>query len=107
MYKLQGSHDCSLAIQRWGYLFADKFVFLYTDNQCAASILNKCSCKNEILMQCMRNMFWISGKYNFVVKVIYMQGCLQVLPDAISRLHERHGLLHVRKLINDWYILHA
>lgn len=96
-----------LALQRWGHLFANKFVFLYTDNQCAVSILNKCSCKNETLMQCMKDMFWVSAKYNFVVKAIYMQGCLQVIPDAISRLHEHSGLLRVHKLINDWYMCHV
>lgn len=96
-----------LALQRWGHLFANKYVFLYTDNQCAATILNKCSCKNDYLMQCMRDMFWLSTKYNFCVKVFYMQGCLQTLPDAISRLHENGGLLKVQSLINDWYLCHA
>jgi hypothetical protein len=96
-----------LAIMRWGHLFQNKYVFLYSDNQCAVSVLSKCSCKNNVLMKYMRDMFWVSSKYNFVVKVFYMQGCLQTIPDAISRLHESNGLIRVQTIINDWYLCHA
>ena len=96
-----------LALIRWGHLFKNKYVFLYTDNQCAATVLNKCSCKNNVLMQYMRDMFWVSVKHNFVVKVFYMPGCLQTIPDRISRLQENGGLLKVEKIINNWYLCHA
>lgn len=97
----------ALSIQRWGKLFSGKTVYLYTDNICASYILNKCSCKNETLMQYMRDMFWVSAKYNFVVKFFHMAGFYQTIPDALSRLHENNGLLRVRGLINDWFLCHA
>lgn len=95
-----------LAVQRWGHLFVNKTVYLYTDNICAASVINKCSCKNEVLMQCMRDMFWVSVTYNFSVKAFYMPGYYQTLPDAISRMHESNGLLRVQTLIDNWYLCH-
>ena len=97
----------TLALLRWGHLFENRKVILYTDNQCAASILNKCSCKNVVLMQYMRDMFWQATKYNFVLKVIYMPGYLQYIPDAISRLNEHNGLMSAQTHINNWYMCHV
>lgn len=94
------------AVQRWCFLFKNKLVYIYTDNQCAATLLNKCSCKSEIIMKYMREMFWTSVMYNFVIKVCYMPGCLQTIPDAISRMHETNGLSNVELLINNWYKCH-
>lgn len=96
-----------LGLMRWGSMFENKYVILYTDNQCTAHILNKCSSKNSVLMKYMRDMFWVSARYNFCVKVLYMRGCLQTIPDAISRLHENNGLIRVQKVLNDWYLCHA
>ena len=95
-----------LAIQRWCSFFKNKLVYIYTDNQCAAVILNKCSCRNERIMKYMREIFWTSVVHNFVIKVCYMPGCLQSLPDAISRMHEDKGLVKVEMLINNWYKCH-
>jgi hypothetical protein len=96
----------TLAVQRWGYRLANRTVILYTDNMCAAAIINKNSCKNKVLLQSLRDMFWVAVKYNFVVKAIHMPGYLQTIPDAISRLQENGGLLRVEKLINVWYMCH-
>lgn len=96
----------SVAIKKWGHLMANKTIILYTDNMCAASILSKNTCKNKVLLQSLRDMFWTAIKYNFVVKTIYMPGYLQTIPDAISRMHELGGLLRVEKLINMWYLCH-
>jgi hypothetical protein len=96
----------SIAIKKWGHLMMNKTVILYTDNMCAASILNKNTCKNKALLHSLQDMFWTVVKYNFVVKAVYMPGYLQTIPDAISRLHEHDGLLRVEKLINLWYMCH-
>jgi hypothetical protein len=97
----------TLGIKRWAPLFKNKCVYIYTDNQCAVSILNKCTCKSEYLMRAMREMFWISVTYNFVIKARYMPGCLQTMPDALSRMHETNGLLRVESLLNDWHACHS
>ena len=96
----------TLAVRRWGHLLTNRTVIIYTDNMCAATILNKNTCKNKVLLQSLQEMFWTAVKYNFVVKAIYMPGYLQTLPDSISRLQENNGLLRVEKLINVWYMCH-
>jgi hypothetical protein len=97
----------TLAMLRWGHMFKNRKIILYTDNQCAANIINKCSCKNNVLMKYMQDMFWTATKYNFAVKAIYMPGQFQIMADAISRLHEHVGLLHVQTLVNNWYLCHS
>jgi hypothetical protein len=96
----------TLALQQWGHLFTNKCVVIYTDNQCAASILSRNTCKNKALMQSMRDMFWTAVKYNFIVKAIYMPGHLQTIPDVISRFHEHGGLVRVKNVMNAWYMCH-
>lgn len=97
----------TLAIKRWAPLFRNKCVYIYIDNQCAVSLINKCTCRNEHLMKAMREMFWISVTYNVVIKARYMPGFLQTMPDALSRMHEKKGLLKVESLINDWHACHS
>ena len=58
-------------------------------------------------MKSMREMFWLSVEYNFTVKVLYMPGWLQTIPDAISRMHEPNALLLVETLINNWLACHT
>lgn len=96
-----------LSILKWGHLFKNKKVVIYIDNQCACIILNKGSCKCEVLMQCIRQMFWYAVMQNFVVKAVYMPGNLQTIPDAISRIHEKDGFLRVQTIMNNWFTCHC
>jgi hypothetical protein len=95
-----------LAVQRWASVLSNSFVWLYSDNQCAVSIINTCTCKNEIVMQALRNMFWTCSKYNVCLKAFYVAGYLQDIPDAVSRLHETNGIMRVQSVINNWYFCH-
>lgn len=95
-----------LGIHRWGPMFANRTLYIYCDNTCAVSIINKCTCRNETLMQAIRSMFWLSAKYNFSVKAVYMPGCKHIIADTVSRLHEPGNFLYWETLINDWYACH-
>ena len=97
----------TLAVKRWAPSLKDKYVYIYTDNQCTAAIINKCSCRCEVIMQSMREMFWCSVRHNFVIRACYMPGFLQSIPDAISRMHERYGLSKVCTLLNEWHECHT
>ena len=97
----------TLAIQRWGHLFRNKTVIIYSDNQCAVSIINKCSCRNAFLMEYIRKMFWVSVKYNFVIKSKYMPGCKHGFADSISRLLNSEHFHSAQYYINEWYKCHA
>jgi hypothetical protein len=68
-----------------------KEIFVHIDNQAAVSIVNKGSCHNPIVMQALRNIFWMSAVYNFRLKAVYYPGRFNRVADSISRLHESGG----------------
>ena len=97
----------ALAVNRWAPNFGNSMVYLYTDNKCTVSIINKCSCRNQTVMSALRDMFWLSAVHNFHVKAIYNPGANHVLPDTISRIHEYDKIALLESLINDWYRCHT
>ena len=94
------------AVINWAPSFPNRALYVYVDNQCAVTLINKCSCRNETVMYVLRNMFWSVAHMNCTVKAIYMPGVKHVLADTISRLHEPGQLLHLEALLNEWCACH-
>ena len=84
----------ALAATRWGKLWANQRVIIHSDNQAAVQIINKGTTTNPLITQELRALFWLSAVYNFHITAVYLVGTANTLADAISRLHERQGLLH-------------
>ena len=57
------------AVRHWGYLWRDK-VYVLTDNQAAAGIINKGSCRNPFMIASLRRVFWNSAIFNFRIKAV-------------------------------------
>ena len=53
------------AVIRWGHLWSNHKVIVYSDNQAACSIINKGSCKDPTVMAALCRMFWSSAIHNF------------------------------------------
>jgi len=97
----------ALCIARWAHLWRNKMVYLYSDNMCTVSILNKCSCKDKNVMELLRTNFWLLASHNVVVKAMYLPGRLNHIADTVSRLHEGLGnLLQLESIINEWHLNH-
>ena len=97
----------ALCIKRWAPLWSNKRVYLYSDNICAVSIINKCACKNEQIMSLLRHNFWVAANSNIHVTVLYLPGTRNTVADTISRLHESVGhIQHLESIINDWFLCH-
>lgn len=84
-----------LAACKWAHLWANKKVYVHCDNITACTIINKFSCRNPIVMDSLRRVFWLSALYNFRVKAFYYSAPQNTLADRVSRLHEPGG---IRKL---------
>ena len=97
----------ALCIERWAHLWKNRMVYLYTDNTCTMSIINKCSCRNEQVMNLLRTNFWLLSSYNVHIKAVYLPGELNSIADTISRLHEGLGqVLKLESIVNEWYWCH-
>jgi hypothetical protein len=93
----------ALAVIRWGHLCKNRIVHLFIDNQCAVSLMNKCAAKSAVVMSILRKMFWLSVKFNFVVKAFYVPGECNEFADAVSRLHEQGQVLRFEALWNNQF----
>ena len=76
------------AVQRWAPLWRNRKVLVHTDNQTAAAIINKGSCRDKLTMASLRRIFWLSAVYNFRIYAIYLPGVQNTIADCVSRLHE-------------------
>jgi hypothetical protein len=79
------------AVTQWAPYFANKKVFVHSDNLAACAIINKGSCKDANVMKSLRRVFWLSAIFNFRLKAVYYKGSYNVLADSVSRLHEKDG----------------
>lgn len=96
----------ALSVTHWASEFTNRVVYVYSDNQCTVSIINKCSSRDEHVMKALRDMFWASAKYNFVVRAIYTPGARHIIADTISRIHEPGQIHALEAVINNWYKAH-
>ena len=86
------------AARRWGHLWANSRVIIHTDSQVAKAILNKGTTKHKAVMQVIRDLFWLSVRFNFDLTAQYLPGKVNDIADAISRLHESGQLLRLDSL---------
>jgi hypothetical protein len=77
-----------LAVSRWAPLWSNSSVIVHTDSTVTKAIINKGRSKNSYINVLLRQMCWLSVKYNFTVRAIHVPGSINTLPDTISRLHE-------------------
>lgn len=84
-----------VALRRWAPLLTGQHVLIRTDNMTAMSVLNKSSSRSTEMMPILREIFWLSVRYDFLVSSVYLPGDLNVLADRISRLNEFESFLKV------------
>ena len=77
-----------IAAKRWAPFWSNSIVTVFTDNTCTKGVLNKGSCKNSLIMDNLRDLFWLSACFNFAIKAVHIPGVENITPDTISRIHE-------------------
>ena len=95
------------AVAKWSPFFAGKHVHVHSDNICAVNTINKGSSKHPLVMEVLRKVFWYSVIYNFRITCHYYPGVRNVLADAVSRIHEKSGILRYNELLAKWYQTNA
>jgi len=95
-----------LSVIRWGHLWTNKSVVVFTDNMTTKCIINKGSSRNKILMTRLRELFWLSAIHNFDIKAKFISGRNNIIADSASRLHEQGQLsrLYDKLVSHSFYI---
>ena len=88
-----------LAARRWGHLWANSKIIIYTDSDCAKHILRNGTTKDPFVMQHLRELFWIASVYNFDICPVHLRGADNLLADTISRLHEKGKFTQLQSLL--------
>lgn len=91
-----------LSALRWGQLWCNKTVTVYTDNMTTKCAINKGSSKNSLLMYFLRELFWLSAIFNFDIKAKFIPGRLNNIADSASRLNEPGQLSRLYSLIHSY-----
>ena len=88
------------AVVKWAPHWQNQKIFVHTDNQTAAAIINKAMTKDPVVMASLRRIFWMSAKFNFRLKAVYYPGIYNVVADTISRIHENGALLKLNNVLH-------
>ncbi len=70
------------------YLWANSVVVFHTDNMTARAAFDKGTARSEVAMVMIRELFWWSAIFNFRVVGQFVPGVFNLVPDAITRLHQ-------------------
>ena len=89
-----------LATKRWAPLWLNRKVNIHTDSTRAMSVLNKGSCHGKVMMDAIRQLFWLSTKYNFELRAVHIGGVYNVTSDTISRLHQLNYLAKLYGIVH-------
>lgn len=76
------------AAKRWAPYWSRQRIILKSDSEVAAAIVNKGTTPCPIIMEWLRELFWLSEYYDFHLIVDHIPGSLNVIADSISRLDE-------------------
>ena len=76
-----------LAAYRWAPRWKNKRVVIHCDNSVTVVSLNKCTSRSDIIMKCLRSLFWLSATYNYHLTSKYIPGIFNIAADSASRLH--------------------
>ena len=74
-----------IAARRWGSQWAGHQITLRCDNMAAVSIINRGSSRNPMVMDWLRELFWLSATHNFRIIALHVPGAINTRADALSR----------------------
>ena len=86
------------AAKQWATSWSGHHIVIHSDNMAAVAIINKGTCKNEVVTAFLRDLFWLSAVCNFSIP-----GHKNIVADAISHLHDGFYLNRSCQLLATWY----
>lgn len=80
-----------VAVKLWAPKWKNNTVTLFCDNAPAINVLSSGRGRDSFLLQCAREIWLLSAKFDFVIKATHMPGSDMTTADALSRIHLRPG----------------
>lgn len=75
-----------IAARYFGSNWVNTHIVCFSDNTQVVAAINKGVCLNKVSMSILRELFWLSVKFNFHLTARYLPGRLNVVNDMLSRI---------------------
>lgn len=75
-----------LSLLLWGSQMKNQCIVFFTDNEALVHVINKCTCKDKILMIFVRKLILVCLENNILFKAQHVAGVKNCLADSLSRL---------------------
>lgn len=91
------------AVDNWANMWVGKTVIIHTDSVVTKAAINKGYSKNAYVNSLLRKMAWKCAKWNIKLKAVHVSGCINIMADTISRLHEPKNIERFLQLLGRWH----
>jgi hypothetical protein len=91
-----------IALRRWGSALRNTHVRVRSDNMSVVVALNKVTSHSPLLMNQLREIFWLCMKHDITLSCVYIPRCINYLADRVSRLTEFSGAMDARLLLTNF-----
>lgn len=95
-----------VAAKVWAPKWRNKTIIVHCDNSPAVNVLSSGRGRDRFLLQCAREIWFLSAKYDFAVQARHVPGSDMTAADALSRLHLRPGFTNIPDRLNDCLRIH-
>jgi hypothetical protein len=106
--ELQGCHInilelkmVQVAMEKWGHLWRGLHIRVRTDNMASVYAINKGCSRSENLQSIVRQLFWLSVKYQFRLSASHLAGFLNIASDRVSRMNVAESAIEAKSLLSD------
>ena len=73
------------AVKNWGERLTRAKVLVFCDNDATIQVINSGKTRDGFMQKCLRELCYITAKYQCVVRVVHLPGAQNRLPDLLSR----------------------
>ena len=87
-------YPVAAACHVWGKFWRRKRISLQCDNEAVVAIINKGRSACPQIMPFMRQITWLSVKYNFILSARHVPGHVNIIADALSRFNFQVFRMH-------------
>jgi hypothetical protein len=87
------------AVRRWGPRWRGSHIRVRSDNVAAVQAINNGTTRCMELWDIVKEIFWLSIKFDFRLSALHIEGKLNILSDRISRLHELRSAVEMKFLL--------
>lgn len=92
------------AAHLWAPAWANKVIYVHSDNQCAVAVINRGTSREPTVMSSLRRVAWLAAIWNFDFKAVYYPGEHNVMADALSRLPAMPAIRTLKALLGQSFL---